>query len=271
MNQDIAKPLEVLSLGGGVQSSALLLMCIDGKFEHPDVVIFSDTGSEMPTTYSTVNYLKNQCEQHKIPFHTVGSNFGKDAKVPGKWNLHEYYLEMGLLPMVGNPRCTFNFKIYPVRRKVREILEDDPRGVRGDILCRMWIGITTDERKRSEHPSDLIWAKNRFPLLEMELSRQNCVDYIAKNWSHLEIQKSGCFMCMYQTSKSWARLRRDHPEKFAIAMQMEKKAREVNGIKRGLFGTKSIAGFDSDFTLEDFGLLEENVGACDEPSGSCFL
>jgi len=266
----MSEPLEVLSLGGGVQSSALLLMCIDGKFKHPDVVIFSDTGSEMPSTYSTVDYLKERCKQHKIPFHIVGSKFGEDANLPGEWKLHEYYLELGILPMVGNPRCTFNFKIYPVRRKVRELLDEDPRGVRGDVLCHMWIGITTDERKRSDAPSDLIWAKNRYPLLERELSRQDCVDYIAKNWPHLDIKKSGCFMCMYQNSKSWAKLRRDHPDKFAHAMKMENKAR-ANGIKRGLFGTKSIEGFDSDFTLDDFGLLEQNVSSCDEPSGSCFL
>lgn len=174
------KPLQVLSLGGGVQSSALLLMCIDGKFEKPDVVIFSDTGSEMDSTYSTIDSLEKICKENKIKFHIVGSFFSENATLPGRWKLHEYYLEMGILPMVGNPRCTFNFKIYPVRRKVREILLSMPRYPIGATQCNMWIGITTDERHRSEHEPDIIWAKNRYPLLEMELTRQNCFNYIQK-------------------------------------------------------------------------------------------
>jgi len=266
------KPLQVLSLGGGVQSSALLLMAIDGKFERPDVVVFSDTGSEMPSTYATIAELKNKCRDANLEFHTVGSHFGEDALIAGNWKLHEYYLEAGLLPMVGNPQCTFNFKIYPVRRKVREILETRPPYPKGTTQVNMWLGITTDERKRSEHPQDsIIWVKNRFPLLEIEFSRQNCKDYITKNHPSLKVSKSGCFMCHYQGAKSWARLRRDYPEKFAFALKLEQNAKEVRGVRRGLFGTESIIAFDSDFTLEDFGLLEENVSVCDEPSGGCFL
>ena len=38
-------PKRVLSLGAGVQSTALLLMMIHGEIPKADAVIFSDTGS----------------------------------------------------------------------------------------------------------------------------------------------------------------------------------------------------------------------------------
>lgn len=78
-------------------------------------------------------------------------------------------------------------------------------------------------------------------------------------------------MCMYQGAKNWASLRRNYPEKFAFALEMERKAKEKSGFGRGLFGVNSIIAFDSDFTLEDFGLLNDNFTSCDEPSGGCFL
>jgi hypothetical protein len=246
-------------------------MAIDGKFDRPDVVIFSDTGSEMPHTYETISYLEKLCEKASIPFYTVASYFSEDAKISGSWKLHEYYLEAGRLPMVGNPRCTFQFKIYPVRRKVRELLKiADAVKDEDGCLCKMWIGITTDERNRSEHAADLKWAVNRYPLLELDMNRQNCIDYIDKNYPEMKVSKSGCFMCPYQSPKSWAKLKRIYPEKFSFARSMEIKAAK-NGIKRGLWGARSIISFDSDMTLEDFGLLSSEDAVCSATSGGCFI
>ena len=46
----LEEPLEVLSFGGGVQSTAMLLMVHEGILPRPDVVMFADTGSELPET-----------------------------------------------------------------------------------------------------------------------------------------------------------------------------------------------------------------------------
>ena len=40
----MTKPLRILSLGAGVQSTTLLYMMIEGEIERPDHAIFSDTG-----------------------------------------------------------------------------------------------------------------------------------------------------------------------------------------------------------------------------------
>ena len=51
---------------------------------------------------------------------------------------------------------------------------------------------------------------------------------------------------------------------------MEIKASE-NGVRRGLWGARSILAFDSDMTLEDFG-VEFQPGDFDcDAEGGCFL
>lgn len=69
--------LTYLSLGGGVQSSALLAMGVLGKFNVPkaDVAIFADTQGEIGATYAWLQKLKAWAEERgqKVAFTTAGS------------------------------------------------------------------------------------------------------------------------------------------------------------------------------------------------------
>jgi 3'-phosphoadenosine 5'-phosphosulfate sulfotransferase (PAPS reductase)/FAD synthetase len=49
-----APTLRALSLGAGVQSTALALMAVEGVLPLPDVAIFSDTGWEPAKVYRQV-------------------------------------------------------------------------------------------------------------------------------------------------------------------------------------------------------------------------
>ena len=82
--------INVVSYGGGVQSTAIVLMAIDGLIPKPDYVIFADTGSEMESTYKTVKEIKKLCKKSEINFKTVYSNFGK-GKEYVKTRLHKIY------------------------------------------------------------------------------------------------------------------------------------------------------------------------------------
>lgn len=259
--------LEVLSYGGGVQSTALILMAIDGRIAKPDVVIFSDTGSELPSTYETVSKVEALCAAAAIKFETVKNLFGEQTAHPGSRPLHEWYAAYGRLPMVGNPRCTYNFKIYPVRRLVKTMVDR----TQAKPWSSQWLGITTDEASRVRE-SDVKWLENKFPLIDLNMSRQDCADYIKKHYPELSVSKSGCFMCPYQSAKKWIRLKVEHPKLFSIARDMEVRAK-ANGVKRGLWGARSIIAFDHDVRLEDFGFeigqpLYDDA-SCD--SGGCFL
>jgi len=54
----LEKKFTVLSLGGGVQSTALALMAMHGLIEKPDYAIFADTGWEGSETLNHINELE---------------------------------------------------------------------------------------------------------------------------------------------------------------------------------------------------------------------
>ena len=255
---------EILSLGGGVQSTTIVLLCLEGRIRKPDLIIFSDTGSERPETYAVIEELRSRCEG-KIPFEIVKHN---DAP------LHKSYQERSSLPMVGQAICTVKFKIRPIRRYLRANF--DPIGVKP--WFDIWIGITMDEIHRVRE-SDVEYIHNRYPLVEMGWTREDCKGYLAEKHPDLKVQKSGCFMCPYQKASSWGTLRLKHPDLFADALSMEKDAIQGPFKLKGLFRSeRSIEMFNATHTLEDFGLTgygnsilaEAELDDC-EGQGGCFL
>lgn len=71
------KTITILSLGAGVQSTALALMAERGLVEKPVAAIFSDTGDEPATVYQHLEKLRGMLS---FPVHTVkfGNGLGAD-------------------------------------------------------------------------------------------------------------------------------------------------------------------------------------------------
>jgi len=255
----VENPLMVLSYGGGTQSTAMLYLVEEGKLPKPDIVIHADTGSEMPETVAFLETARELCEKMNIPFVIVTSHLG---------SLHNYYKSKKALPMIGVRSCTAKFKIRPQRRLVREIV-GSKRGVK---LSESWLGITTDEERRSldsegnrKLHSDVKYMDLSYPLLDIiPMSRKEVIEYnLTKG---VNVPKSGCFLCPYAGSKHWHDLRANHPNLWNIVLDMEnikiqsdlEKGRK-NG--RGLFRTGLLSNLDN--------LEHKEDSKCD--SGGCFL
>ena len=245
-------PLQVLSFGGGTQSTAMLLMIEEGTLPRPDVVIFADTGSELPETIEHIEqvakpYIENVL---KLPFIIARSH-----RAP----LHGDYMRLKAIPIVGVRSCTGNFKIDPQRREIRKIVGNG----RGKLLAQCWLGITTDEARRKpaeKDPREPLWIEKTYPLLDLiPTSRDEC---IALNEKHgWNVAKSGCFCCPYQGTKTWQELKRDHPDLFAIALEMERIKQENKPGRMGLHQDKPLS------TIEDIVL---DASMCDSGAG-CFI
>lgn len=263
------EPLQVLSMGGGVQSTAMLGLIKMGLLPKPDIVVHADTGSELPETEVHIEeVVKPACEALGIPFAIARSHRG---------TLHDDYMRLRAIPMIGVRSCTKNFKIDPQRRLVREIVG---RG-RGSPLAVFWLGITTDEERRSlvkkkDHPrygqrnidTDVQWAHTSYPLLDVyPQSRADCERVNAMmGWT---IGKSGCFCCPYMGVKSHQRVRKDYPELFAISVLMERTvearlAEEGKTLKYGLCKELKLTEMD---TLP---LSAYEDSQCDSDAG-CFI
>ena len=130
---------QFLSLGAGVQSSAVLLMSIRGELPKLDAALFADTGYEPPAVYTWLKFLCQAAEDAGIRIETVRwRNIRQDAldnqvpgnKTPGKstWGSMPFYVLQpdGKKGMVRR-QCTERYKIRPLERKIRDLLGIKPR------------------------------------------------------------------------------------------------------------------------------------------------
>ena len=163
----------IISLGAGVQSSTMALMAAKGEITPmPDAGIFSDTKTEPEGVYTWLHWLEKQLP---FPIHHVslGSLADDFTTVP-------FFVrgETGNIGQ-GQRRCTEFYKVRPVNKKIRELLGLG-RGerVKGHVV-EQWIGISTDEAQRMKD-SDKAWMKRRYPLIEKNMSRIDCLKWMDK-------------------------------------------------------------------------------------------
>ena len=130
--------LTVISLGGGVQSSVMALMASKGAFDRiPDCAIFADTRWEPPSIYEHLEWLAGQL---RFPLYVVdnGRSLREDVKALTNHSGSRNYVDIpvylkgrdGEGDGIGRRQCTDNYKIRPIRRRIREMLELRPRAAR---------------------------------------------------------------------------------------------------------------------------------------------
>ena len=190
------KPLYI-SLGAGVQSTALLCLAEKGFLKGVKGAIFADTGGEPEAVYEWLDFLKETIK--KTPIHTVQSDKG---------NLHEYAVQGKHNPVplfgyhkdtkksfMGRRSCTFLFKILPVQKKIRD-LEGIAKYQRQEKKAiQVALGISTDEEFRAK-PSRTPWIENIHPLIKKGMSRQDCLNFVRKTLNRTP-PRSACVFCPY--------------------------------------------------------------------------
>lgn len=208
---------QFLSLGGGVQSTTLLLMSLYGEIENPvEAAIFADTGWERQQTYETVGFLREYANKFGVPVYTVSAGNIRDDIISDRLETtipaHTKNAEgkRGFL----NRRCTRIYKLEPVRNKLKEIANATYKNP-----VEMWIGISIDEAQRMS-PARVKFVVNRYPLIEKRISRQQCYEWLNKNGFAAPI-RSSCVGCPYNSNKVWNTLT---PEERADVAVVEKAA-----------------------------------------------
>lgn len=258
MNREI-KPTEfdlrVISLGAGVQSTTMYLMACNGLIEPmPDAAIFADTGAEPGEVYTHLEWLKGI---GSIPIYVVtAGNLEHDiiASQSGR--------RFASVPFhVGNEKgthamlrrqCTREYKIDPIKKKVRELLGLKPRQrAAGKYLVEQWIGISTDEAIRAK-PSRDNWIVSRHPLLyEIGMSRYDCMEWVVSN-GYPKPPRSACYFCPYHNNATWRRMRDEDPELFSRACEFEKRIQEkkLRGVRYTPYLHKDLVRL-GDANIED--------------------
>ena len=236
---DSPPTLTVLSLGGGVQSSVMALMASRGAFDRtPGCAIFADTRWEPPSVYEHLEWLKDQLS---FPLYVVdnGRSLREDVKALTNHSGSRSYVDIpvylkgsgGEGDGIARRQCTDNYKIRPIRRKMRELLGPRRRQrVPAGTNVELWLGISTDEAIRMKTSRDA-WIRNRYPLIEAGMSRKDCADWWAARYSR-PLERSACVACPYQSRHRWVETKRRWPELFAEAVGIDARMRDWLALRK---------------------------------------
>lgn len=229
--------MRVISYGGGVQSTALLVLAAQKRIDYK-TFLFCNVGddSEHPDTLSYVDKVaKPYAEEH-------GLNLIEIRRTKRDGSQPTLYAEMmqadaNNVPIPvrmengapGSRSCTVNYKIAVVRQWVRR------NGATEANPAFMGMGISLDEVHRMHNKDDKPYERRTYPLIEdfaQPLTRNNCETVIRE--AGLPVPpKSACWFCPFLKPSNWAEMRRDHPALFMKCVELE---RTINAkrIQRGL-------------------------------------
>lgn len=231
-----------LSLGAGVQSSTLALLIKHGEVPMVDAAIFSDTQWEPRAVYQWLDWLETQLP---FPVHrvTAGSiresilakqntSGGRFAAIP--WHVKTENGTRG----IGRRQCTSEFKINPLIKAKRMLLGYQPRQRIPMNACETLIGISRDEASRMRDSSER-WNRNTYPLIDLGMSRQDCLNWMRKR-GYPEPPKSSCIGCPFHSNDEWRRIKAD-PEAWADALLIDEIIRTpIRGFRGQQFAHRSL-------------------------------
>lgn len=212
--------MQMVSLGGGVQSLTLFLMNLHGEIDPPaEFAVFADTGWERSGTYDQVGKLN-----------TIGLGKGfppiwvvKAGNIRDEMLSFDHYLHMPLYTvsreetdqiLIGGGmdvkeskgqlrrQCTRHYKIKAIDRAIREEFGLKKR--------TQWIGFSVDELARMSS-SRRKYISFRFPLIEKRMDRNDCKDWLIDHGHPVPV-KSSCIGCPYLSDQEWLELRSNERE-----------------------------------------------------------
>lgn len=250
MTDESVYDIRVISLGAGVQSTAMLLMSDCGVLPRVDAAIFADTGWEPSLVYENLERLEKTVS---IPIHRVQAGNIKDnalalrgQKKVGQFGQPPFYVRNQGEARGGRlwRRCTNDYKVIPIQAKIRDLLGYAKwKHIRHK--AQQWIGITTDEASRMKD-SRVHWIDNLYPLVDMMYSRNDCVKWLEDNGHPVPI-KSSCLGCPFHSNKYWKALKRVLPDEYTEAVEFDHQLRsggKIPGVKGDAFVHYSMKPLD---------------------------
>ena len=234
-----------LSLGAGVQSSVLALLLARNDTElaelgypTPDAAIFADTGWEPEYVYEHLDWLEGELS---YPLIRISAGDLKENLPQARTVTGDNFVDVPLFTVDADGKkgmlwrqCTSHYKVKPITRHIRRLAGGQPkRPFPRDRRVEMWLGISTDEILRMK-PSRESWVDHRWPLIDRDMSRQDCLDWFAAEYPGRHLPRSACVICPFRSDEHWMELKEAEPSSYAEAVAFDRWLRRttVNPIRR---------------------------------------
>ncbi len=224
----------IIPLSGGKDSTALAIYMIENHNELPLEFVFTDTGTELPETYS---YLKrfemifgiliNRITALDLPNLKVRSKGGR--RIPFDVVLNEVY--SGYLPSPQSRWCTRYLKIQPFEYFVGDDKAYSYIGIRADENRKGYTGTNGQSQGLKGAKPVKISDKSNivpiYPLKDVGYGIAEVKDLLIRSGLGLPPyyswrSRSGCYFCFYQQIGEWQGLKENHADLFEAAKKYEK-------------------------------------------------
>lgn len=221
--------MKILSCGAGMQSTALALMSCEKAMTssalYPavpiyDAILFCDLGFEPPWVMQQVEFIQKACNDAGIFFKILYSplyadymrNFGERRAVSIPWWTLGDDGHKSRMPR----NCTIDYKVEVISKYVRwhllgykkgqQLREEDKKA------HEMHMGFGYEEQRRCKVNPNPMFV-NRFPLVEMRLTRADNYAYILERWG-LATRASACTFCPFHKNIFFHYLRENEPREY---------------------------------------------------------
>ena len=187
----VSDPIHILSLGAGVQSSTLALLAAAGEVTPmPTAAIFADTQAEPASVYRWLDWLEKQ-----LPFPVIRARRANVDSAGQVIQRNHSQIPAWKDGAPGKRQCTKDWKIVPVQRACRELTGTKGKRLPNGFIT-LWIGISRDEVTRMKDSREP-WITHRWPLVERNLRRSSCLEWMAAR-GFAKPPRSACEFCPYK-------------------------------------------------------------------------
>lgn len=207
----------VWSCGGGIQSTAMAILICKGMLPKPDYAIMTDCGWERQSTWDYVNnVIIPKLREIDLPLQIIRTtDYGDNDLYDNNHLIIPAYRRDRDRVIKFKTHCSNKWKVKPVKRWLK---------MQGIQRCENWIGISADEARRMKQ-SGYKWFQLRYPLIELDMDRAECLWTIGNaDWP--QPQRTSCLMCPHQNDKAWQLMRKTYPEDWARALEIEEEMRK---------------------------------------------
>lgn len=235
--------MKILSFGAGMQSTALALMAcenaVSSKPPHPlvpiyDLVVICDLGFEPPWVKTQIEFTRNACRSAGIRFEILPSplysdfmaNFGERRTISIPWWTLGEDGHQSKMPRL----CTLDYKVETISKFVRWEVLGYKKGQRlreeDKKAHEMHMGFSYEEKRRCKENTNPMFV-NRFPLVEMGLTRADNYAYIKEVWG-LETKASACVFCPFHRNYFFEYLKGNEPVVYQQLLGVDDLLRDKN-------------------------------------------
>lgn len=203
----------IVAFGGGTNSAAMLIE-MQKRSVVPDLILFADTGAELPETYQFISKFSKWLEAHNMP--------KIDWVKYQKETLEENCARQKMLPSLayGFKSCSQKYKIQPQDKFCNhwQPAKDCWKG--GGRVLKL-IGYDAGESHRVKFYDDKKYIYE-YPLVRWGWNRSKCVEVVRE--AGFAPAKSSCFFCPAMKKHEVISLANKHPALAQRAISIKRNA-----------------------------------------------